>query len=339
MAASVALQASVYRSLHDAANVLKQLLSTASPTTKGLGIVLCLNCLVGVLVPSAARHLALIPERTLPWKPTNVLTCGYFPYGTGRVAIATTMVDIIALMHFGKLVEPVWGSVEFLRYVVVVNALCGIGTWAAMYVLYVFTLNNFFLFASFGGFHGAVAGLFVATKQVLPEDEPFASVPGLSGLKMRHKHLPFLYGCATLLLCLLHGAQYHHIGLSLFVAFGTFGGWAYLRYFQQLNNLPPGDASDEFAFSTLFPPPLDRFVDLVAELVTSIVQRGRGSTSADSSVSSSTDAVVEAAPTLPPNDPHNRLPGETDDAFQRRLERLQRAEKILAERTRTPSAV
>ena len=287
-----------------------------------------------MLIPSAARYLALVPERTLPWQPTNVLTCGYFPYGTGRVAIATTVADVVILLHFGKLVEPIWGAVEFLRYVVVVNTLCGVGTWISMYFLYVFTQNQFFLFTAFGGFHGAVAGLLVATKQLLPNDEPFEDVPGFAELGVRNKHLPFLYGVATLILCVVHGAQYHHIGLSLFVAFGTAGSWAYLRYYQQPNeSLPPGDASDEFAFPTLFPPPLDKFVELIAQLVVTTARRRRapsapaeGTTVASGAAAPETEAQP---PPQPADNPRVRMSGESEDAYRKRVDRLARAERLL----------
>ena len=40
----------------------------------------------------------------------------------------------------------------------------------SMYTLYVITRDNFYLYAKFGGFHGVIAGLLVAVKQVGQEN-------------------------------------------------------------------------------------------------------------------------------------------------------------------------
>ena len=105
-------------------------------------------------------------------------------------------------------------------------------------------------YAEFGGFHGVIAALLVAVRQLSPEQPliPYGPVQ----LQLRAKHFLGIYVVSTLVWCILSGGQHHHIGLYLFVLAGTFAGWLYLRYFQ-VTPSGVGDKSPEFAFEMLFP--------------------------------------------------------------------------------------
>jgi hypothetical protein len=82
-----------------------------------------------------------------------------------------------------------------------------------------------------------------------------------------------------LCLALLNGAEHHHIGLFLFVLFGAYSGWLYLRFFQTVSHAAGstshpggagassvvlmGDPRDEFSFAALWPGPLQIVVENV----------------------------------------------------------------------------
>jgi len=219
----------------------------STTSSKVISVVLVSGFLLYTLFPSAALTFALIPDRTLPsvW---NLVTAGYFEMSPFSVAF-----DTAALMLLGRRVEPIWGASEFVKFIMVVNVFVGCSTFSIMYILYVLTRDNFYLYAKFGGFHGVIAGLLVAVKQLTPEEEliPF----GPESLRLRSKHFLGLYVLGTLLWCIVSGGQHHHIGLYLFVLFGVYIGWMYLRYFQ-VTPSGVGDPSAEFAFETLFPEPM-----------------------------------------------------------------------------------
>ena len=101
-----------------------------------------------------------------------------------------------------------------------------------MYILYVATASQFYLFAKFSGFHGVLAALTVALRQQLPEERVPLPAPLGALLKMRNKHLPGAYCVATAALSIASGAKHHHVGLWLFAAYGAYAGWVYLRYYQ-----------------------------------------------------------------------------------------------------------
>ena len=54
------------------------------------------------------------------------------------------------------------------------------------------TRSQFYLFAKFSGFHGILAALMVALRQLLPEERVPVPAP-LGALRIRNKHLPALY--------------------------------------------------------------------------------------------------------------------------------------------------
>lgn len=82
---------------------------------------------------------------------------------------------------------------------------------------------------------------------------------------LRNKNLTQIYVAVTLIICLANGALHHHIGLYLFVLFGTYWAWAYLRWFKAVGAGSGGgaggaaaaqlrgDPREEFSFASLFP--------------------------------------------------------------------------------------
>lgn len=175
-----------------------------------------------------------------------------------------------------------------------------------------------------------------------------------------------LYREGTAALCIVSGAEHHHIGLYLFVAFGAYSGWCYLRYFQlrcadgadragsegvdveggatggvQMR----GDSSEEFAFAAQFPvflqPILRRLTDPCHALfcagttttlphATSVGRRGR----ARGAATGSARHPGIGGPMSPPP-----TGGAMEDtAAERRKQLASRGARLLAERMARASA-
>jgi hypothetical protein len=149
-------------------------------------------------------------------------------------------------------------------------------------VLYLCTRDQYYLFAKFGGFHGVTAALLVALRQTAPDEPLGGDASPLRALGARNRHLSGAYVLTTLLLALSSGALHHHIGLYLFVLFGTYYGWLYLRFFQPVDvacgaraaaggpDANPagghhpglrGDPRAEFSFASMWPPALQPAIE------------------------------------------------------------------------------
>ena len=211
----------------------------------------CTKLIAGVLACSFVAHLllgrwtapilALVPEKTVP-RVWNVITSGF--YEMNAVSFA---VDVLGVLYLGRLLEPIWGTAEFVRFVAVAQVAVGVSAFATMYLLYVCTRSQFFLFAEFGGFHGVLVALTVALRQQLPEERVPLPPPLGGALRLRNKHLPGAYLVAAGVWSAANGAKHHHIGLWLFAAYGGFAGWCYLRYFQRVQRRGRGGAGAEDA--------------------------------------------------------------------------------------------
>ena len=186
---------------------LGTLIQTSTPTTKAIAYVLVVSYLVNLVLPFSATYLALVPEKTIPcvW---NVFTSGFYEMNVFGLAV-----DAVGVMYLGRLLEPIWGTREFVNFVVVVQTCVGVAAFVTMYILYVATASQFYLFAKFSGFHGVLAALTVALRQQLPEERVPLPAPLGALLKMRNKHLPGAYCVATAALSIASGAKHHHVGL------------------------------------------------------------------------------------------------------------------------------
>lgn len=204
---------------------------------------------------SADAFLALqaYAVMTHPWV---LVTSGYY-----EMSLSALCFDVCGLLYIGKALEPIWGASELSRFVIGVNfATCTL-SWVSMFFLYIISAGDeFYLFAKFGGFHGVLAALMLALRQVLPEEPVFGVGVGddasLAGLRsLRNKHLIGMYLTFTAVYAFMSGGRHHHVGLYLFDVWGAYAAWLYLRFVQPHGaGAPRGDASADFAFAALFPP-------------------------------------------------------------------------------------
>ncbi|TKY51573.1 Rhomboid protein 19 [Spatholobus suberectus] len=232
---------------------------------KGISLVLIALHILLHLFPSAITYLALIPARTIPFA-WNLITAGYVEQSVYGVVVST-----IGLLFIGKLLEPVWGPREFLKFVFVVNLLTSLCIFITAIALYYITRQEHYLYLPLSGFHGVISGFLVGIKQIIPDQElPF--------LKIKMKWLP-----SITLLCSI-ATSFWTLEATAYlptVIFGTYMSWIYLRYWQRKPETKlKGDPSEDFAFSTFFP----EFLRLVIDPIASIFHRmlcGRSDASND----------------------------------------------------------
>ncbi|BFG42027.1 hypothetical protein CerSpe_283010 [Prunus speciosa] len=218
---------------------------------KGLAVVLIGGHIVVQFLPQAVNYLALIPARTIPFV-WNLLTAGYIEQSVYGVVVST-----LGLLFIGKLLEPVWGSREFLKFIFVVNFLTSICTFITAIALYYITMNENYLYLPLSGFHGVLSGFLVGIKQIIPDQE-------LPLLKLKSKWLPSLSLLLSIAISFWTAQSATYLPILIF---GTYLSWIYLRYWQRKPETKlKGDPSDDFAFSTFFPEFLRPVIDPVASI-------------------------------------------------------------------------
>ncbi|GMJ11956.1 hypothetical protein like AT3G07950 [Hibiscus trionum] len=216
---------------------------------KGLAAILVGGHIVVQLLPSSVTYLALIPARTIPFG-WNLITAGYIEQSVLGVVVST-----LGLLFLGKLLEPIWGSKEFLKFIFVINFLTSFCVFLTAIAFYYITRQETYLYMPLSGFHGVLAGFLVGIKQIVPDQE-------LSPLKIKAKWLP------SLMLLFSIAMSFYIPELATYLPtliFGTYTGWIYLKYLQRKPEAKHlGDPNEDFAFSTFFPQFLRPFVDPIA---------------------------------------------------------------------------
>ncbi|XP_021737117.1 rhomboid-like protein 19 [Chenopodium quinoa] len=219
---------------------------------KGLAVVLIGGHILVQLFPPAVTYLALIPARTIPFA-WNLLTAGYTEQTIYGVAIS-----VFALLFMGKLLEPIWGSKEFVKFIFIVNVLTYICVFITAIALYYATRLEVYLYMPISGFHGVLAGFLVGIKQIVPDQE-------LSVISIKAKWLP-----SIMILLSIIASFFLADSAAYLPIFGTYMSWIYLRYLQRRSETNfRGDPSDEFAFATFFP----EFIRPVINPISSIFHR------------------------------------------------------------------
>ncbi|EFN51672.1 hypothetical protein CHLNCDRAFT_139902 [Chlorella variabilis] len=238
---------------------------------KGLAVAIVAGGVLVQVAPSVEGSLGLIAARAIP-RPWTLFSCAFL-----HANILNSLAYGVAVLFLARIVEPIYGSRELFKYLSIVITLTSFLTVAVVTVLYYATLSSKSspkadhagdkLFRPMGGFEAGLAALLVAVKQLIPDNE----VALLGGaLKFRAKHLPALYAAAMVGGSLALGGAVRVIPFTLF---GTYLGWAFLRFVQTRNGVR-GDLSDEFRLSTFFPQPLQPPVDQVAGACTRLTGLG-----------------------------------------------------------------
>lgn len=111
-----------------------------------LGIAISLSIVAAVpgIGPLLLSCMSLVPQSTIGkfflW---NVATAGFFE---PKLAAALLKVPLFALL--GRWIEPVWGGKELTVFAVVVNTAAGSVTFVAMFILYVATRSQHYMYAA-----------------------------------------------------------------------------------------------------------------------------------------------------------------------------------------------
>lgn len=136
--------------------------------------------------------------------------------------------SMATLWMVGQYLEPLWGTREYVKFVLLMNVWGAVGTWTASVLLYSLGLAGWSIidpWRPYGGFGGVIAAFAVVGKQLIPEYElPIAFL-----IPCRVKHFPLLLLCSSIFSTLLDLPRTSFF----FIFFDTIAAWSYLRYYQK----------------------------------------------------------------------------------------------------------
>ena len=222
---------------------LKQQFSAALGNSSVVVKFLCVSVVVGYLLSfnsSALNGLAVTPGNILP---PNFWYWTLFTYPFIETHIWNVLVDIVIVVLYGKLVEPLWGAKEMLIFFVVVTLVVAVAsTLFYLCAFLVLRSPDYLFFTKICGLAGYVGAFSVAVKQTMPDHVLINSPFG----KMRNKHIP-----TCLLVCAII-ARLTGIVMDeypVMVGIGILTSWVYLRFYQKHSNGNKGDMAESFAFT------------------------------------------------------------------------------------------
>ena len=160
--------------------------------------------------------------------------------------------------------KPIRGTKEFVAFNLVVNGAAFALTSMTLFFGYMVTFDPELIYAGIGGYTAGLAGLLVALRQVMPEQELL--VQGVAAMKAKNALFAFL---ALAFLAAVVGWQ--PLGNFLLLLFGAFSAWLYLRYVQRKEGeAVRGDPT--FSLGTFFPDGVQHHVDGAVDKVEALAR-------------------------------------------------------------------
>ena len=163
-------------------------------------------------------------SHALEFTPANVFTGSFwqlFTAGFTENYGINVIVNIAILVTSNRFLEPVWGTFEYAKFVVIINVSTYILNLFIYFVGYVALREESFLYAPFCGGHGLMAGILVGLKQLIPDHLMVRTVAPL-----RVRHLPLLSFFFTLFCTLTRFTSTRYLTVNIA---GLATAWIYLR--------------------------------------------------------------------------------------------------------------
>ncbi|KAL9933978.1 hypothetical protein V8E36_007060 [Tilletia maclaganii] len=185
--------------------------------------------------------LVIVPG-TSYWYPWTLLTAAF-----AETSLIEFIVSAISLPLAGAYLERIWGSVELVRFTLIVVVLSNVIAWGLAVLVFVLFRVEFAVFGlQYHGLEALQTAFLVALTQLIPEH----AVQLFRGaISIQVKKLPMLYVGFSNVMCLLG-----YTSPFILIQFGWLISWAYLRFFKVGESGIRGDRSETFSFTSWFPP-------------------------------------------------------------------------------------
>jgi len=164
-----------------------------------------------------------------------------------------------AFLVVGKWLEPAWGQIELIKFVLIINTTVGYTTFLLYFGACLIAQKPSICSAQISGCIALVTASTVALKQLIPENQ----IKIFRSYNIKAKHLTAIVISGTLMLCVVGLWGVHKLVMSVL---GAYYGWLYLRFFQ-VRDSGIGDQNSAFSFQSFFPRQIQPFVGSVSTRV------------------------------------------------------------------------
>lgn len=205
--------------VQDIGHQLQSAVFSSGLTTK----LICLFCIIGYFLSYSSqcvRALAVIPGRVMP---PNFWIWTFLTHSFIELHIWHTIIDVIVVFLYSKMIEPLWGTKELLRFYFIVTIPNALFATCIYFLFYGFTFNEDYLFERpIYGLAAFIGAYSVVIKQIMP-DTVIVTTPFI---KLKQDQVPLLIVFLSLILWILNAVPIHFL---IMLSFGIFISWTYLR--------------------------------------------------------------------------------------------------------------
>uniref|UniRef100_A0A914UYD6 Transmembrane protein 115 n=1 Tax=Plectus sambesii TaxID=2011161 RepID=A0A914UYD6_9BILA len=232
---------------------------------KSLLLALIIGFLLSLLSEDLYKFLAIRVHGLLP---PNFHVWTVVTYGLVERNIVCLVWSVCSVHLASTLLEPVWGPIELLRFLAIVQVATALIIPTLCFSVYViFYKDEELLFRSaFAGFTAFDGAIFVAIKQFLPDSVLLATPMG----RIKNCHLPMI---ALIVVSVLAVCQIIGFSVPLMVMVGESVAWIYLRFYQRHSNGNKGDMSEHFTWASFFPSYLQPLASAVSNPIYAFLLR------------------------------------------------------------------
>ena len=140
-----------------------------------------------------------------------------------EIHIWHTVIDVIVVFLYSKMIEPLWGTKELLQFFFIVTIPNALFAAAIYFFLYGLTFNEEYLFERpIYGLAAFIGAYSVVIKQIMP-DTVLANTPLF---KLKQDQVPLLMVLLSAGLCVGNAVPIHFV---IMLSFGILISWTYLR--------------------------------------------------------------------------------------------------------------
>lgn len=208
----------------------------------------CLACTCGYFLSFMDDSVTVLSVTPGYLSPPNFWIWTLFTFWMLEVHFLSFLADILTVLFCGKLIEPLWGSLEMWKFFAIVNTFVAIISSCYSLFYSMITQNSEHLYDThIYGLAGYIAAVAVAVRQILPDHLIVKTPMG----RFTNRSVPL---AALFLIILLWGIGLMNGQTPVMFASGIVVSWIYLRFYQRHSRGGSrGDGAENFTFASFFP--------------------------------------------------------------------------------------
>eukprot|EP00112_Aurelia_sp_Birch-Aquarium-sp1_P006744 Seg1738.12 transcript_id=Seg1738.12/GoldUCD/mRNA.D3Y31 product="Transmembrane protein 115" protein_id=Seg1738.12/GoldUCD/D3Y31 len=248
------------------------------------------------LIHTVYKVLAVTPGFLIPpnFRIWTLITGGLIESN-----IVYVIVDVAVLLLCARQLEPLWGALELLKFLVILDVFTSILTVILCLLAYLSTNNLNIWFATFSGMAGLIGGIAVAFKQIMPDNKIDLRIT-----EIRVEMIPSLLLFTS---CIFSAVGMVPLTNPLQLFSGILVGWIYLRFYQPRGKGIKGDMNEHFEFAAFFPTPIRPPIRKISLIIFNIlIKTGICKTPVRTYDVGALSAITISLPGMSPNDAERR---------------------------------